>query len=282
MADDVSEPLRLFLAEEMVRVETLSLSSGVVAAFSAKSPEKTSENEDAALVVDWHPSRAVLAVADGLGGHASGDWAAQATLRQLHASLCQAQAEERSLRHAILNGIENANQRLLQNGSGAATTLAVVELDGRTIRPYHVGDSAIFVFGQRGKVKLQTISHSPVGYATASGLLPPEEAIHHEDRHMISNVVGAADMRIEIGPTLDLNQFDTLLLASDGLLDNLHLDEIVEGLRKGPIDRAAQSVVDQAIRRMNQPLRELPSKPDDLTLLAFRPARLRQRTIAKH
>ncbi len=66
--------------------------------------------------------------------------------------------------------------------------------------------------------------------------------MHHEERHLVSNVVGTDDMRIELGPPLKLARYDTVLLASDGLLDNLYTDEIVELIRKGlSVSRSASS-----------------------------------------
>ena len=129
------------------------------------------------------------------------------------------------LHFAVLNAIEATNLELIAAGTGLATTLAIVEVDGDRVRPCHVGDSAILLFGQRGKIKMQTIAHSPVGYAVEAGLLDAQQAIHHEHRHIISNIVGSPAMRIEIGPPSQMATFDTLLLASDGLLDNLHVNE---------------------------------------------------------
>ncbi|MGI9590762.1 MAG: PP2C family protein-serine/threonine phosphatase, partial [Myxococcota bacterium] len=79
----------------------------------------------------------------------------------------------------------------------------------------------ILLIGQRGRVKLQTVDHSPVGFAVEAGLLDADAALHHEDRHIISNFVGGADLRIEMGSGLHLAERDTLCLASDGLADNL-------------------------------------------------------------
>ena len=115
---------------------------------------------------------------------------------------------------------------------GAASTLAIVEVQDGTARPYHVGDSAILITGQRGRVKVQTVPHSPVGYAVESGMLDAAEAMHHEERHVVSNVVGSDDMRIEIGSALSLSPRDTILLASDGLSDNLLAEEIIDFARK--------------------------------------------------
>jgi serine/threonine protein phosphatase PrpC len=128
----------------------------------------------------------------------------------------------------------------------------------------------ILVMGQRGKIKLQTVSHSPVGFAVEAGVIDEAEAMHHEDRHLVSNVLGASDMRIEVGSTLTLSPRDTLLLSSDGLFDNLHRDEIVERMRRGPLLEGARRLSQDAVRRMTRPVGGNPSKPDDLTFVAFR------------
>ena len=129
----------------------------------------------------------------------------------------------------------------------------------------------ILVVGQRGKIKLQTVSHSPVGYAVEAGVLDEKEALHHEDRHLVSNMLGLADMRIEVGSIVELAPRDTLLLASDGLFDNLHLDEIVDRVRKGPLTQVVQHLASDAAQRMTIPREGQPSKTDDLTFVAFRP-----------
>jgi serine/threonine protein phosphatase PrpC len=162
-----------------------------------------------------------------------------------------------------------------QLGTGAATTLTAVEVDRTTIRPYHVGDSSVLLIGNRGKVKLQTRAHAPVAYAVEAGMITEEEAIHHEDRHLVSNVVGTKDTHIEIGPRRHMSPRDTLLIASDGLFDNLHVDEIIHLVRKGGMLDAAKALTDAATRRMERPMDGQPSKPDDLTFILFRKGSLR-------
>ena len=130
----------------------------------------------------------------------------------------------------------------------------------------------ILVCGGRGKVKLQTVPHSPVGFALEAGILDEDEAMHHKDRHLVSNVIGMPEMRIEIGSTLKFKPRDTLLLASDGLFDNLHIDEIVDYIRKGPLLKSVGGLIDEAKTRMIKRQAGLPSKPDDLTVLAYRPS----------
>ena len=180
--------------------------------------------------------------------------------------------DEVEIRTGILNGFESANEEVLALALGAATTLTVVEFDGHLVRHYHVGDSMVLLTGQRGKVKMQSIPHSPVGYAVESGLLDEEDAMHHEERHVISNVIGSADMRIEMGSAVELARRDTLLLASDGLSDNLHVSEIVECVREGPLVNVARNLARLARERMEGAVEGSPSKPDDLSFAVFRPS----------
>ena len=109
-----------------------------------------------------------------------------------------------------------------------------------------------------------------IGYGVESGLLDEKEAMYHEERHIVSNVIGSPDMRIEIGSTLELAARDTLLVASDGLWDNLHTEEIVDKIRKGGMRRAVKSVATECGWRMVNGAEGTPSKPDDLTFILFR------------
>ena len=68
---------------------------------------------------------------------------------------------------------------------GAGTTLAVVQITGDVMRRYHAGDSMILMVGQRGRIKVESIAHSPVGYGIESGLLDAADATTHEDRHLV-------------------------------------------------------------------------------------------------
>jgi len=261
---------------QMTDVASFEFLGGTVAVFTTRSPQKETANEDVAALWSVGLTSGVLAVADGLGGHAGGERASRLATEAIQKSLQDAapaasqEGEPVELRAAILNGIEAANQSVRELGTGAATTMALVEIQDRTIRPYHVGDSAILVTGQRGKLKFQSIPHSPIGYAIEAGLMNEEDAIHHEARHVISNVIGSDQMRIEIGPPIEMAPRDTLLIASDGLFDNLLPDEIVEAVRSGPLDEAVGELVDVARQRMANQNGTAPSKPDDLTVIAYR------------
>ena len=192
-------------------------------------------------------------------------------MRQLSTSVTSSCGNSTALREAILDGIEQANSRIIGLGLGAATTIAVAEIDARAVRSYHVGDSMILVTGQRGKIKYQTISHSPVAYAVEAGLVHTDDAIYHEDRHLISNMIGSGDMRVEIGPRLTLAPRDTVVVASDGLFDNLQVQEIVAIVRSGPLLAAATELASKCRARMLEFSEQRPHKPDDLSFVLYRP-----------
>jgi serine/threonine protein phosphatase PrpC len=176
---------------------------------------------------------------------------------------------DRELRDAILDGFERANREVTQLGVGAATTLAVAEVDDDHVRSYHAGDSEVVAVGQRGRLKLQTVSHSPVAYGVEAGLIHQDDAIDHVDRNIVSNMVGSPEMRIEIGSPLCLRPRDRLLVATDGVFDNLSFDELVEHIRKGPIDECCSKLTATCHARMTAPKPGEPSKPDDVSMILF-------------
>jgi PPM family protein phosphatase len=262
---------RYFLRQRSSDPCLLGVAGAEVGVYSNTGHDEQRENEDAALVIATAEAGAILAVADGIGGGPAGQLAAELALRCLAAAVQQAEVAQLGIRSGILNGIERANERILEEGSGAGTTLAVAEFSAGIVRTYHVGDSLILVTGQRGKIKLKTIAHSPVGYAVESGMLDEEQAMHHEERHLISNAVGTRDMRIEVGFPLKLSRRDSVLLASDGLSDNLQLDEIVDRLRMGPLPSVMDRLANGALERMETRDAGIASKPDDLTFAVLRP-----------
>jgi len=265
----VTEP-RIFADVDMSHGERFGFGGGEAVALSMRKPGRDGPNEDAAALIAVGPGVAVAVVSDGAGGHPGGAEAAALAVRAVCNAVAELGEDLPNLREAIINGFESANRAISAMGTGAAATLAVVEIQGSNMRAYHAGDSMVLVTGQRGRIKWMTIPHSPVGYAVEAGFLDRGEALHHEDLHIVSNLLGTQDMRIELGATLRLAARDTVVLASDGLSDNVHLDEIVERVRKGPLDRAVDELAELGRQRMEAPEEGAPSKPDDLTFIAIR------------
>jgi serine/threonine protein phosphatase PrpC len=248
----------------------INVAGGAAVASTCKDPRKESENEDTAAIIPYGPGAAVLVIADGAGGLPAGKRASLTAVTTLAASLQAAMDKTMLLRTAILNGIEAANEAVLGLANGSATTMTVITIEGLVARSYQIGDSEALVVGQRGLIKLQTTAHSPTGFAVEAGFLDQREALHHEERHLVSNFLGTSDMRIDVGAGVELQPRDTVMLASDGLTDNVHLDEIIEHVRTGRLAESARSVVELAAGRMETRQPGQPSKPDDLSLILFR------------
>ena len=263
---------RVYAEMDAVACERFELGGLEAIVSSVRKPGEAGPNEDAAALISLGNDSGVAVVSDGAGGHPDGAKAAALAVRAVCDAVGDLDGEADSLRSAIINGFEAADRSISALGTGAAATLAVVEIQRGTVRAYHAGDSMVLVTGQRGRIKQRNVPHSPVGYAVEAGVLDREDALHHEDLHIVSNLLGLGDMRIELGAPLELRPRDTVLLATDGLSDNVRLEEIVERIRKGPLSEAVEALVTLGRARMEEPNPEpgAPSKPDDLTLIVMR------------
>ena len=111
-----------------------------------------------------------------------------------------------------------------------------------------------------------------------AGYLSEAEALVHPDRHLVPSGIGVEGMTPEVGPNIRLARHDTVVLASDGLTDNVYESEIVEALRKGPLVEQLNGLVELTRGRMaaaddsvDVDTGELAiGKPDDLTVIAIR------------
>jgi serine/threonine protein phosphatase PrpC len=255
----------------MSAIEELNLTEGTVAVLTAPSIDEreTRTNEDSVAVVELSDGSLVLAVADGAGAHRGGAEASRIAINTLTNALKEISSTGR-WEGILLHAIESAHKAILKLGIGAASTFIVAHICDKGVRTFHVGDSQALVTGQRGKLKFETVPHSPVGYAQESGMLDEEEALGHESRNIISNALGADTMHTQVSGRLPLASRDTLILASDGLFDNLRLEEIVTLVRKGKSVECIERLVSKATKRMLDPDEGQPSKLDDLSIIVFR------------
>jgi len=238
---------------------------GSLVVYSARSPSKTTDNEDSALTARLNKGRAILAVADGVGGQPDGDQASAAALEAVAETGVEQIKAGNSLAGSLITGLDRANESVLALGNGSATTLAAVTIEKGLVRAFHVGDSGVLVFDSKGELKLETMPHAPVAYGVAAGLIGPDEAMTHADRHFVSNVVGDEDMHTTFSTTYELQPDDVVLIASDGLFDNVPVPEIVTSLRKGDLRGSIKKLTARCRETMTTG-----GHPDDLTLVAFR------------
>ena len=257
--------------KELEQAKSYICGPGNISIFSRSSPNNNNANEDSVGVIPIDDNTAILMVADGVGGHVHGKEASMLVLTEIRKTVARARKKGGSLREGILSGIEKANKHMQERLSGSASTLAVAEIQDNNLSTYYVGDTEIITTDSAGNIKYQSIAHSPVGYAVEAGILDEQQAIMHDERHLVSNVVGDADMHIDVSTNIELNPDETLLIATDGLFDNLQKSEIVDYIRVGELDGCGQSLVEHATERMFEQKTDQPSKFDDLSFILFRP-----------
>ncbi len=261
----------LLSEEDQAERREFEVAGGLAIAYTCRSPDKAVANEDTVAALTLDNDAGILVVADGAGGMPAGRRASRRAVDVLLSTI--AEKHDGNLLNAVMAAIAAANEAVMAMLTGSATTMTIFSIENQRVRAFQVGDSEGLVTGQRGRIRLMTTAHSPTGFAVEAGLLDARAALYHPERHLVSNFIGMQDMRIDVGAEVRLNPFDTALLASDGLTDNLFQDEIVESIRRGPMRSAMDRLTETAHSRMFDVESRFPGKPDDLSIILFRPER---------
>jgi serine/threonine protein phosphatase PrpC len=180
-------------------------------------------NEDSYLSL---PDYGVWAIADGMGGHGSGDMASQIAVLEIERLIKQGN----SLTQAITSA-HQAIQKAALSGDGQGdmgTTVVAVKLDGLNYEIAWVGDSRAYLWN--GALHQLTTDHSYVQLLLNKGMITPAEALTYPGRNIVVQALGVGGMNkaaINIEQVFGkLNQGDSLLLCSDGLSGEIS-DEVI-------------------------------------------------------
>ncbi len=195
----------------------------------AKSSETL--NQDSLMILKVSSQCLVLAVADGMGGHASGELASQLLLETIRHEIHKYNKGKAPLLDTILNGIMNGHKKIQSKYKGAGTTLCLACIDHNKVQFFSVGDSLGLVVSGKNFITYQTWEHSPVGHLLASGTLTEKDAIVHKDKNLLDNVLGYDPLRVEVSSPITLSARDSVMLLSDGIR-NLDLLENLVGQLK--------------------------------------------------
>lgn len=211
-----------------------------------------SNNEDRVYTDD---TRGIYLVADGLGGHAAGEKAAETAVELIARELDPARGSvEEQVRRVITLANNEIHTLAQQNQAwrGMACVLTLVVLHDDTATVGHVGDSRLYLVWN-GTVRKLTSDHSPVGQREDQGELTEAEAMVHPRRNEIFRDVGSCPRGLDDQDFVELKSFPfhpaaALLICSDGLSDALassDIGAIVEQYDGDP-GRVAQLLVDAA------------------------------------
>jgi protein phosphatase len=211
----------------------------------------------------------LMMVADGMGGHARGEVAAEVTLQTL-AAIYQRDARPMlpNPAHFLEESIQAAHRELhryrAENRLPEAprTTLVVCVVQEGIATWAHVGDSRLYLL-RGGNIAYRTLDHSRVHHLVSSGLIRPEDAKDHPERNRIFNCVGAfVSPNVEIAHKVALRPGDTILMCTDGLWGALSDRQIADAFNRATVMRAVPDL-------MNRALAEAGPEPDNCTAIAM-------------
>jgi PPM family protein phosphatase len=196
-------------------------------------------NEDSYLAVP-----PIYAVADGMGGHGSGDVASRLAVEEL--ARC---VELRPLfTEAVLHALEEANRVIVSrpepNRMGTTITgLAGLETaGGDQLMVFNVGDSRVYRLAA-DRVEQLTVDHSEVQQLVLAGVLTREQARTHPRRNIVTRALGSAASLLADHWLLPAVSGDRFLICSDGLFGELADEAILPLLAVGDAEQAAEVLV---------------------------------------
>ncbi|GAA2683553.1 MULTISPECIES: protein phosphatase 2C domain-containing protein [Actinosynnema] len=192
----------------------------------------------------------LLAVADGMGGHAGGEVASKAVIgalaplddhrltgdpiEQLHAAVESG--------NSAINDLVAANPALASMG----TTLTAVLFGGEWVVLLNIGDSRTYRM-RDGALDQMTKDDSFVQSLVDAGYITQEEAEVHPKRSIVLRVLVGND---QVEPTTHLRRAragDRFLLCSDGLSDVVDFEAIERAMREGDVVTCADTLISLAL-----------------------------------
>ncbi len=192
----------------------------------------------------------LVAVADGMGGHAHGEIASHLAVDILFDTYYAEPAADHE--QALLKAVELANaaiftQSQLRQTSMGTTLVAALLYDASMIL-VNIGDSRAYRL-RGGTVRQLTRDHSLVAEQVRRGLLSEEEARHSPVRNVLTRSLGPRP-----SPEPDLTETsiapgDVILLCSDGLHGLVAPEEFVPIIEGNDLTTAAQALIDLANAR---------------------------------
>lgn len=217
-------------------------------------------NEDNFAV---EPDLGLLVVADGMGGHNSGEVASDIAAKTIveyarkmlggrTSMVPEGGSSGLSARGRQLEFfVKTANTMIYEKGrafpkdAGMGTTVVAALVDGKSMTVAHVGDSRLYLW-RRGELTQLTDDHSLVGEQVRRGQITADEAARSNLQNILTRALGAeGDVQVDVSEH-PLLPGDVVLLATDGLSKMVSDAEVASTIETGA---APSAVVDQLIAR---------------------------------
>ncbi|MCA1648352.1 MAG: protein phosphatase 2C domain-containing protein [Chloroflexi bacterium] len=216
-------------------------------------------NEDSFFAVRCTGVRAgeaLVAVADGMGGHKAGEVASALAIQALQRMLDQSEPtlEADSL---LVRALELGNGAIWdaaaadfeKEGMGTTIVAALLTADGRVVLA-NVGDSRGYAFAG-GQARLVTVDHTWVNQQVLAGEMTAREALVSPFRNLLTRSLGSApEVEIDLFKDLHLEVGDALVLVSDGVTGYLEERDFSAILgESADAQVAAERLVAEAVQR---------------------------------
>ena len=247
----------------LIKAKSLSRTKYRVATCLSTGKART-HNEDTLFTfnslmdgIDSSSAFGIYLVADGMGGHQSGEvasrLAAQAASQHLFERVFEKYLydgesfSEDELSQITGEAVDAAQTLIRRRVPGGGTTLTLVMAVGDRLFSAYVGDSRLYIVEKEGDLRLKTRDHSLVKRLIDLGEITEKEASVHPQRNVLYRALGQMD---PFEPDLDqfsIQKGERLLICSDGLWGVLEPEQLRGILNKSDdLDRTACDLVHAA------------------------------------
>lgn len=209
-------------------------------------------------------------VCDGIGGHRSGEIAADLAVNAILNTVSSSFGDEPLA--TMLRAVQLSNEAIYSRAQenekfhGMGATVAMVWLEDKRLYTTSIGDSRIYLI-RGSSIRQVSTDHTWIQEALANGTITPEQAVNHPNSHVIRRYLGApvlpqADQRLNLRAVdddtqamanqgVELQLGDSILLCSDGLTDHVNDKEMVGVMAKHPGKNqdAVNELIDLACKR---------------------------------
>ena len=218
-------------------------------------------NEDSAFA-----SAQLIAVADGMGGHAAGEVASRIAvqvLQKLAPTLSAEDIDEDSVEDLLMHSLHNIDAEIAAvtdedvEKRGMGTTLTALLIRDTRIALLHVGDSRCYRLRGNTLEQLST-DHTVIQELLDQGAISEAEAAEHPQRSMLTQALRGDGDVTPVLQMYEIKKGDRYLLCSDGLSGVLTDKEIKVGLKKSDKDEAVKFLNDATY---------INGAPDNVTIL---------------
>ena len=204
-------------------------------------------NEDSGFV-----SPQLIAVADGMGGHAAGEVASRIAvevLQSLVPALVSTDIDEDSVTDLLMHSLHSIDSEISAvtdediEKRGMGTTLTALLIRDKYISLLHVGDSRCYRLRGNSLEQLSN-DHTIIQELLDQGAISPAEALEHPQRSMLTQALRGDGDVTPVLQMYEIKMGDRYLLCSDGLSGVLTEKELKVGLKKSNKDDAIKFLID--------------------------------------